>query len=113
MGQLGSKMRFMAAQMVAYLETGVWERNARHSNEMAALLRDRVKDVEGLEVVYPVEVNSVFVRLPRRVWRSLLEDYFFYDWDEEDNVVRWMCSFDTTEGDVEGFVERLRCVSLC
>ena len=58
--------------------------------------------------MYPVQVNSVFVRLPRAVWKSLLDDYFFYDWDEANDVVRWMCSFDTTEEDIAGFVEKLK-----
>ena len=108
MSQLCSKMRFMSAQFEAYLNTGLWERNAQHSNRMAALLYKSVKDLPNLEVVYPVQVNSVFVRLPRKVWTTLLKDYFFYDWDEADNVVRWMCSFDTTEEDIRGFVERLK-----
>lgn len=111
MSQLCSKMRFMSAQFEAYLNTGLWERNAQHSNRMAALLYKSVKDLPNLEVVYPVQVNSVFVRLPRKVWTTLLKDYFFYDWDEADNVVRWMCSFDTTEEDIRGFVERLLAVS--
>lgn len=108
MGQLCSKMRFMSAQFEAYLTTGVWERNARHSNAMAQRLLAGLAGLDGLEVVYPVQVNSVFARLPRDVWQALLEDYFFYDWDEADNVVRWMCSFDTTEADVEDFLAKLK-----
>ena len=108
MAQLGSKMRFMAAQFEAYLTTGLWERNARHSNRMAALLHENVKDIPGLEVVYPVQVNSVFVKLPRQVWQALLDDYFFYDWDEANDVVRWMCSFDTTEEDIRDFVGKIK-----
>lgn len=108
MGQLCSKMRFMSAQFEAYLTTGVWERNARHSNAMAQRLLAGLAGLDGVEVVYPVQVNSVFARLPRDVWQALLEDYFFYDWDEADNVVRWMCSFDTTEADVEDFLAKLK-----
>jgi len=108
MAQLCSKMRFMAAQFEAYLTTGVWERNARHSNDMAQRLLQGLAGMEQVEVVYPVQVNSVFVRLPREVWHALLEDYFFYDWDEANDVVRWMCSFDTTEADVEDFLAKLK-----
>ena len=106
--QLCSKMRFVSAQFLAYLENGLWQRNAQHSNAMAQLLYNEVKDLPGVEVVYPVQVNSVFVRLPREVWNELLEHYFFYDWDEAENVVRWMCSFDTKKEDILRFVDCLK-----
>lgn len=108
MTQLGSKMRFMAAQMECYIESGMWRRNAEHSNRMAQLLFNELRDVPTVRVMYPVQVNSVFVQLPREVWTSLQEDYFFYDWDEDANVVRWMCSFDTTEDDIRNFVQALK-----
>lgn len=108
MTQLCSKMRFIAAQYQAYLTTDLWRRNAEHSNAMAQLLYQKVKDIPGVKVMYPVQVNSVFVQLPHEVWTSLLDDYFFYDWDESANVVRWMCSFDTTADDIEQFVAALK-----
>lgn len=112
MGQLCSKMRFMAAQFEAYLteQDGdpLWRRNALHSNNMAMLLYNEVSKVSGVKVMYPVQVNSVFVQLPHEVWTELQKEYFFYDWDEANNVVRWMCSFDTTEEDIHNFVAALR-----
>ena len=108
MTQLASKMRFMAAQMICYLESGIWRRNAEHSNAMAQLLRREVEKVEGVKIMYPVQVNSVFVQLSTAVWHRLQERYFFYDWDEAADVVRWMCSFDTTEEDIHAFVAALK-----
>ena len=108
MGQLCSKMRFMAAQFEAYLTTGLWRRNAEHSNHAAQLLYNQLQTIEGVRVMYPVQVNSVFVQLPRAVWQALQQEYFFYDWDEDANVVRWMCSFDTTEDDINSFIASLR-----
>lgn len=108
MGQLCSKMRFVAAQYAAYLTTGVWRRNAEHSNAMAQQLYQAVRALPGVRVVYPVQVNSVFVQLPHEVWTALQKDYFFYDWDEATNVVRWMCSFDTTPDDIAHFVAALK-----
>lgn len=108
MSQLCSKMRFVSVQFEAYLTTGLWRRNAEHSNRMAQLLLEALKEVPEAKVMYPVQVNSVFVQLPHEVWTSLLEDYFFYDWDEAENVVRWMCSFDTTEEDISNFVKALK-----
>lgn len=108
MGQLCSKMRFMAAQFEAYLTSGVWKRNAAHSNHMALLLYNELRNVDGIKIMYPVQVNSVFAQLPRQVWQALQKEYFFYDWDEEMDVVRWMCSFDTTEDDIHQFVAALK-----
>ena len=108
MTQLASKMRFMAAQFECYLTTGIWKRNAEHSNRMAQLLRTEVEKVEGVKIMYPVQVNSVFAQLPREVWHRLQERYFFYDWDESQDVVRWMCSFDTTEQDIYDFIHALK-----
>lgn len=108
LGQLSSKMRFVAAQYEAYLATGLWRRNAEHSNRMAQLLCEAVRDLPQVRIMYPVQVNSLFVQLPREVWTGLLDDYFFYDWDETADVVRWMCSFDTTEQDIADFVAALR-----
>ena len=108
MSQLCSKMRFVAVQFESYLTTGLWRRNAEHSNRMAQLLYQSVKDIPGVRVMYPVQVNSVFVQLSHEVWTGLQNDYFFYDWDEANDVVRWMCSFDTTEEDIAHFVEALK-----
>ena len=106
--QLCSKMRFIAAQFDAYFENDLWRRNAEHSNHMAQLLYNAVKDIPGVKVVYPVQANGVFAQLPRKVWKELQNRYFFYDWDEDADVVRWMCAFDTTEEDIEKFVGVLK-----
>lgn len=106
--QLCSKMRFVAAQFEAYFKDNLWLRNAEHSNRMAQLLYNKVKDIQGVKIVYPVQANAVFAQLPRKVWTGLQQDYFFYDWDEDADVVRWMCSFDTTEQDIDNFVEALK-----
>ncbi len=111
MTQLCSKMRFVAAQFEAYLSTGLWRRNAEHSNRMARLLCSELQPLTAthpLKVMYPVQVNSVFVQLPADVWHALQKEYFFYDWDEAANVVRWMCSFDTTEDDIHNFLSALK-----
>ena len=109
MAQLGSKMRFMAAQMDYYITSGLWRRNAEHSNRMAHLLNSQLSILNSqLKVMYPVQANSVFVQLPTAVWHALQQEYFFYDWDEANDIVRWMCSFDTTEDDIRDFVAALK-----
>jgi threonine aldolase len=103
--QLASKMRFIAVQMEALLENNLWLSNALHSNRMARLLETEVRRIPGIEIVYPVEANGVFARIPRTAIAPLQERYFFYVWDEEESIVRWMCSFDTTEDDVRSFAK--------
>jgi len=47
----------------------------------------------------------VFAKIPREAVQKIQERYFFYVWNEDEPVVRWMCSFDTTEEDVRQFTE--------
>jgi threonine aldolase len=106
--QLASKMRFISAQWDALLSGDLWLRNARHSNAMARRLAEGVQDVDGVEILHPVQANAVFARLPNEVSERLQKRYRFYFWDEAAGDVRWMCSFDTREEDVDGFVAALR-----
>jgi threonine aldolase len=101
--QLASKMRFMSVQLETLLTDDLWLRNAQHSNRMAKLLETAVRQIPQVKVVYPVEVNGVFAQIPREAIAKLQERYFFYVWNEEKSVVRWMCSFDTTEEDINEF----------
>jgi threonine aldolase len=103
--QLASKMRYMAVQMGALLTGDLWRRNAEHANRMARLLEQEVNKIPGVKIVYPVEANGVFAQIPRAAIGRILERYFFYVWNEEESVARWMCSFDTTEQDVREFSE--------
>ena len=106
--QLASKMRFIAAQLTALLSDDLWRQNASHANRMARLLEENVKDIPGLKIVQPVQANAVFASLPRQAIDKLLEKYFFYTWDEDRNEVRWMCSWNTTEKQVDDFADAIR-----
>ncbi|MDT3399023.1 low specificity L-threonine aldolase [Streptomyces sp. B1866] len=106
--QLASKMRFVSVQFEALLARDLWLRNARHANAMARRLADGAAAVAGVTVLHPVQANAVFARLPRTVSERLRRRYPFYYWDEAAGDVRWMCSFDTTEEDVDGFLAALR-----
>lgn len=101
--QLASKMRFLAAQFEALLTDELWLRNARRANAMAARLAGAVRDVPGLSITRPVETNVVFATLPMAAIVALREDFAFHVWDERSAEVRWMCSWDTTEEDVDRF----------
>ena len=106
--QLASKMRFLAAQFDALLSDELWRRCAGHANAMAARLSGALRDVPGLTVTRPVQTNAVFAALPPAVTASLQRDYPFYVWDESVGEVRWMCSWDTTEEDVDEFASAVR-----
>ena len=106
--QLASKMRYIAAQFSVFLENELWKENASHANRMARKLYASVKDIPGLEVTRQVESNAVFARIPSHIIPALQDEFFFYVWDEELSEVRWMCSFDTTEADIESFASLLR-----
>ena len=96
-------MRFISAQFEALLSNHLWRKNAQHANRMAALLAREVRKIPRVGIVYPVEANGVFAQIPRPAIAKLQKRYFFYVWNEEESVVRWMCSFDTTEEDVRRF----------
>jgi threonine aldolase len=106
--QLASKMRYIAAQFSAFLEDDLWKANAAHANHMAQKLYEAVKDIPGVEVSQKVESNAVFARIPSKLIPLLQEEFFFYVWDEDSSEVRWMCSFDTKEEDIQSFATLLR-----
>ena len=103
--QLASKMRFIAVQFETLLSNDLWLKSAKHANQMARLLEKEVRKIPGIEIICPVQANGVFARIPQRAIKKLQKKYFFYVWNEEESVVRWMCSFDTTEEDIRDFVK--------
>ena len=108
--QLASKMRFVSAQLLALLEDDLWRRAAGHANAMAARLADGVRD--AVTLTQDVRANAVFAILPPGAAEELQKDFKFYVWDEHTGEVRWMCSWDTTEEDVDAFVAAILEVAL-
>lgn len=106
--QLASKMRFISAQFEALLEDDLWVENGRRANGMAQKLLGAVQGIPGLEVVYPVQANSVFARIPPDLVQAIQKESFFWPWDERTGVVRWMCAFDTELEDVKRFTAILK-----
>src|SRR6184192_3629301 len=103
-GQLGSKMRFLAAPWLALLTDDVWLRNAQHANRMARQLANRLQTEAKIDIVFPVEANAVFVRMNDQRMRDLhLRGWHFYKFVERD-ICRLMCSWSTTDQDISDFV---------
>lgn len=109
-GQLPSKTRYVAAQFEALLTDGLWLANAGNANRMAGRLVDRIRDVPGIDLLREPEVNGVFAHVPKDAIAPLQATSPFYVWDEATGAVRWMCSWDTTEADVDAFVAGVRSV---
>jgi threonine aldolase len=108
--QLASKMRFVSAQLIALYEGDLWLRNATHANAMAARLRAGIEagiadgSIRGVAFSQPTQANGIFATLPIGVADQLRERVRFYDWDAARSEVRWVCSFDTHEDDIDAFV---------
>ena len=108
--QLASKMRFVSAQLIALYEGDLWLRNAAHANAMAARLRAGIEagiadgSIRGVAFSQPTQANGIFATLPAGVADQLRERVRFYDWDASLSEVRWVCSFDTHEDDIDAFV---------
>lgn len=101
--QLPSKMRFIAAPMLAYLNDDLWLHLGHHANTMARRLYDRVCNIPGVQLGAPPEVNSIYPLLPPAAIAPLQAWSFFWDWDVSRHQVRWMTAWDTTDDDVDQF----------
>ncbi len=117
--QLGSKMRFVAAQFTEYLRDELWRENALAANSMAALLAGEVRGMDHVRIAHPVEVNAIFARLHKDAIAELRKEFYFYTLEQFDapgypkdwRMVRWMTSFNTTEEQVREFAAAIRGVA--
>ncbi len=109
---LASKMRYISAQFCAYLENDLWLKNAKQANQMAKLLEQGLKEIPGTEIRNPVQANEVFASWPAS-WNSRIQnDFSFYIWSDQHaphhNEIRLVCTFQTTEAEVQKFLTALR-----
>ena len=107
-GHLVSKMRFISAQLQAYLENDLWLANARRANALAKVLGDGLSAIPGVTLATPVEANGVFVWMPKALAARLhKQGAKFYDWvvEPERVMARLIASFATPEADVAKFIE--------
>ena len=102
--QLASKLRFMSVQFTALLSNELWLRNARHANAMARRLGAGLAAISGVTVTQKVEANEVFAVVPAKAIRPLSEAASLHVWDEATSELRLVCSFQTSEAEVDGFV---------
>ena len=93
-----SKSRFVSAQLLAYVETGLWQRNATRANDLAR----QIGRAAGAALLHPVEANEVFLHLgDERKARLRKAGFEFYDWGPETSgEARFVASWDQPEEDV-------------
>jgi threonine aldolase len=103
-GHLGSKMRFLAAPWLGLLKGDVWLRNARHANQAARDLAQRLRNEAGLESVFPVESNAVFVELNDELVQDLHSRGWRFYKSLEPDIYRFMCSWSTTDDEISMLV---------
>jgi len=106
--QLASKMRYLSCQFTAYLTDELWLKNACHANRMAQLLYGELQKFPGIQFTQAVQTNALFLTMPKQVIDKMLDSYFFYFWNEDNNEVRLVTSFDTVEEDIKGFISALK-----
>ncbi len=102
--QLASKMRYISAQFECFFTDNLWKKLATQSNTMAQILAKEINKIPEIELVQQIDANGVFVKIPKKIAQVLQEEFFFYDWDEANDIYRWMCSWDTTEQDIHKFI---------
>jgi threonine aldolase len=106
-GQLASKMRFQSCQWQGVLESGAWLRHAAHANAMAQRLGAAISALPGMRLARAVEVNAVFVDMSATVADAMFAmGWHFYSLSGGGN--RLMCSWATTDADIEAFVRDLK-----
>ncbi|BAY24157.1 aromatic amino acid beta-eliminating lyase/threonine aldolase [Calothrix sp. NIES-2100] len=107
-GQLASKMRFISAPWLGLLETGAWLKNARHANQCAAYLENKLLNIDGVEMMFPREANAVFAKLPEQAIHILKQKgWQFYTFIGVGGV-RFMCSWNTTQSRIDELVNDIK-----
>ncbi len=105
--QLASKMLFVSAQLLALLTDDLWHVTAQHANAAADHLAGRLRSELGIEPVYAVEANAVFIPVPPQRVAAVTDQLPVLAWDRRAGVLRTVCSFDTTEEDITALVDGL------
>lgn len=109
-GHLVSKMRFLSAQLEAYLENGLWLELAANANAQATRLADGLRAIPAVEILHPVQANEIFVHIPPAMIQPLRDQGFgFHVWGRADEgIIRLVTAFDTKPDEVDMFIHAVR-----
>jgi len=107
-GQLLSKMRFVSAQLEAYISNDVWLRNARNANAMAKLLSEGLAKFPDIKLAYTTQSNEVFVHLPISIIDLLNAEGYNVSEDELDGKsVRFVTAWNTVSDDIDKLISTI------
>jgi threonine aldolase len=106
-GQVWSKMRFASAQLMAYVENGLWLKLAASSNAVGARIAAGIDGLAGLRVIAPVEANELFLELPPGAMDALERDGFQF-YRRSATLARFVCRFDCTTDEADALMASLR-----
>ncbi|MDL2265860.1 low specificity L-threonine aldolase [Parabacteroides sp. OttesenSCG-928-G07] len=106
--QLASKMRYLSAQFIPYLENNLWLENAMRANISAQKVVEILQTYPEIKLTQKMESNQIFFTIPTEPLRKLQEKYFFYMWNEAKNEARFVTSWDTTGEDIANLEATLK-----
>ncbi len=106
--QLASKLRYLSAQFIPYLENNLWLENAMKANISALKLEEVLRVYPQIKFTQKVESNQLFFTIAPEALKRLQEKYFFYMWNEDLNEARLVTSWDTTGEDIASFEQSLK-----
>ena len=108
-GHLLSKMRFVSAQLDAYITNDVWLKNARRANDMGKRLSEGLNQHKNIELAYPTDANEIFVKMPKDIIDQLNSEGYTINDDEWDgNAVRLVTAWNTESSDIDTFLNFIK-----
>ncbi len=106
--QLASKMRYLSAQFIPYLDNNLWLDNAARANESALKVAALLQSYPQIRFTQKIESNQLFFTIPPEALKQLQDTYFFYMWNEAANEARFVTSWDTSDEDIAGLATVLK-----
>lgn len=106
--QLLSKMRFISAQFIAYIEDDLWKKNAKNANDMGKYFAEELSRFPEIKLQDEPKTNMIFAHMKKDLIEGLLEEFDFYVLDEETGLIRLVTSFDTSKDDIDKFIDAIK-----
>ena len=108
--QLMSKMRYISAQYIAFLEDNLYLENAHKANNAMKKLYEEIREIDKLEFMNIPYGNMMFVKMPQSWIDRLLNTFYFYQmtWDGDKGMIRLVTSFDTTLDEVDDLIKAIK-----
>lgn len=107
-GHVASKGRYLSAPWIGLLQDNAWEKHARHANTCAQELARQLEEIEGVNILVPVQCNFVLVDMPAKVHQAMHDKDWFYHIVMGETGARLLCSWDTRQEDIDSFIADLK-----